>query len=591
MPDRRWAYALIVLAVASRAAAVLVLQSHRVPRSTYEHGEIAANLLAGRGFSVHFLGADGPTSQQAPVYPYLVAAAYAVAGVETPQSLLILELFQALLGGVLVGGVLFLAKEVAPGRPRVALLAGTIAALHPTLVYAATHVQVALPAATLLTWTLALAYRAGRTGRDRDAVGLGLVGGLLTLTDPILALAAPGACWAVAMGRGGRRALRPVGLAAAVATLGVAPWIVRNAVVHGEFVFIKSTFGYAFWQGNCALSQGTDKVARPSVDRVLAERDEGLQGLNLALWKARHEAGYLDDIALTRSDYQRLARLSEPERSRLLFRRALADLAAEPGRYARLCLRRLRYFVAFDETNPKTRNVVYRVGHLGLTVLAVLGWFLMRPELRRRLGPTVLVVLLITTFHALTIVSARFHIPLEPLLALWAGAAASRWERRRSAALADSVVNVGVQGEGLVGREAVALAVAAEEGQGEDRTAEHAGHADEAGGRPDGAVIIGRLDMIPEDHVGDLLARTAMGAGLHESRHQADDQGRDRHDGPDRDADDGRPGVVTGQGHAQFQRLHPLAMFQLALPRGVGEHEGNRNDAHRRRDGERQERR
>src|SRR5713226_3836576 len=106
MADCRFSWALIILAVAVRAAAVVVLQSHTVPNSTYEHGTIAANLLAGRGFSTRFLGADGPTSQQAPVYPVLVAAAYALGGTGTPRSLLILELGQAILGGWLVAGVL-----------------------------------------------------------------------------------------------------------------------------------------------------------------------------------------------------------------------------------------------------------------------------------------------------------------------------------------------------------------------------------------------------------------------------------------------------------------------------------------------------
>ena len=46
MLDRRVTWALIAVAVAARVAAVLVLQSHTVPNSTYEHGEIAANLLA-----------------------------------------------------------------------------------------------------------------------------------------------------------------------------------------------------------------------------------------------------------------------------------------------------------------------------------------------------------------------------------------------------------------------------------------------------------------------------------------------------------------------------------------------------------------
>ena len=88
MPGRWWTIGLISLAIAARVAAILVLQSHTVPRSTFEHGEIAANLLAGRGFSIRFLGVDGPTSQQAPLYPALVAAAYAAGGVETPEAAL-----------------------------------------------------------------------------------------------------------------------------------------------------------------------------------------------------------------------------------------------------------------------------------------------------------------------------------------------------------------------------------------------------------------------------------------------------------------------------------------------------------------------
>jgi hypothetical protein len=428
MPDRRVLIGLMALAVGARVAAVLVLQSHAVPHSTYEHGEIAANLLAGRGFSVRFLGADGPTSQQAPMYPVLVAGAYAIGGVETPRSLMILELGQAVLGGLLVGFVVMLAAEVAPGRSRVALLAGLIAAIHPTLVYSATHVQVASVASTLLAACLAWAYRAGRTGSVRDAVAAGGFLGLLALADPILALVAPGMAWAIAIGQGLRWSARLVAVVGSTAALCVAPWVARNARVHGEFVPIKSSFGYAFWQGNCTLSMGTDKVVRASVEQALSRRTGGLREWNAALWEARHEAGYLDDIALTRDDYRELGAVPEPERSRRLFRRALADLRADPGRYARLCLRRLRNIVFFDETNPKTRSQVYRASHLGLTALAALGLILARPDVRRRLGPTILTAAMIGAFHALTIVSARFHLPIEPLMGLWAAAGASRWD-------------------------------------------------------------------------------------------------------------------------------------------------------------------
>jgi hypothetical protein len=211
------------------------------------------------------------------------------------------------------------------------------------------------------------------------------------------------------------------------ATLGISPWIVRNAVVHGEFVPIKSTFGYAFWQGNCRQSQGTDKVVRASVETALNRGSADLRDLNATLWAARHEAGYIDDVALTRADYRILGAVSEPERSRILFRRALFELKGHSARYLSLCLRRLRYFVLFDETNPKTRNRLYRIGHAGLTGLALLGLILAPRGVRRRLGPTLLTVGLVAAFHALTIVSARFHLPIEPLLALWAGSGLARF--------------------------------------------------------------------------------------------------------------------------------------------------------------------
>jgi hypothetical protein len=427
MPKRRVDWVLIGVAIAVRMAAVLVLRSHLVPHSTYEHGEIAANLLEGRGFAVHFLGADGPTSQQAPVYPLLVAATYWLGGVATPRALLILELGQAVLSGVLVGAVLSLARAIAPRRSWFAWLAGSIAAVHPTLVYAATHVQVALVAATLLAVTLAWAFRVGRTGGRRDAVILGGWFGLLVLTDPILGLSAAGVGWAVLLGSGPRRSGLLLSLAAVTAVLCVAPWIARNARVHHEFVPIKSTFGYAFWQGNCALSEGTDKVVRASVERALASNRGGLRGLNDSLWEARHEAGYLDDIALTAADYRMLSRLSEPERARVLLRRALADLRSAPARYPRLCLRRARYFLLFDETNPKTRNVVYRASQVAISVWALCGLIAAPREVRRRLGPTLLTAGLIVAFHVMTITSVRFHIPLEPLMAIWGAAAVTRW--------------------------------------------------------------------------------------------------------------------------------------------------------------------
>ena len=214
MRARGWTTALVLIAVLVRIAAVLVLRSHTVPRSTFEHGEIAANLLAGKGFSVKFLGAEGPTSQQAPIYPVLVAGAYAIGGVGTPRALLLLQIGQALMGGALVAVVIGLGRVVAPERPRIALIAGAIAALHPTLVYAATHVQVASLATLLLASTFLFAHRAKAKDDRRGPLLCGFLLGLTALTDPILGLAAPGL-----MGMMGRKRLASSGLIALAAAL------------------------------------------------------------------------------------------------------------------------------------------------------------------------------------------------------------------------------------------------------------------------------------------------------------------------------------------------------------------------------------
>ena len=187
----------------------------------------------------------------------------------------------------------------APGR---ASLAGLIAALHPTLVYAATHVQVALLAATLLTATpgLGLPGRPDRP-RPRRARRRACSLALLALTDPILALVGAGDGLGDRPGPGPRGA-RPgrSRWSALTAALGVAPWVARNARVHGEFVADQEHVRLRLLAGQLRPERG-DRQGRPRLGRAGLEpaRSAASAGSNASLWAARHEAGYLDDIALT----------------------------------------------------------------------------------------------------------------------------------------------------------------------------------------------------------------------------------------------------------------------------------------------------
>lgn len=419
---------LTLVALGSRLAIIWLVGGRDTPGITYEHGEIAENLLAGRGFSVTFLGTNGPTSQQAPFYPALLAAIYQTFGVGSPQSLLAMQVLQAVAGTLLVLCVTWLGWSLLPDWPTLGSTAGWVAALYPSHIYMVTHFQVAAWAALVLTAMLAwVGWPRGRHAWSKALVA-GLLAGCLLLIDPILAVALPFAAflfwrrdrdmvvadgwlnglWAW-LGRVGRLAV--IGL---VALAVIAPWLYRNYRVHGELVFVKSTFGYAFWQGNNPASWGTDKIPKTSDELLRQAHDGTIAGQHQAMWDARHETLYIDDVLLKPGGYREFAGLSEPQRSRLLGQRAWDFVRREPGHYWRLCLRRLRYFLLFDETNPKARNRVYRIATVTWLVSASIGLLVLRSRWRA-LSPLIAIFAAVTVFHALTITSARFRIPIEPL--------------------------------------------------------------------------------------------------------------------------------------------------------------------------------
>lgn len=419
---------LALLALGLRVWVVLALRTDHARPLGFEHARIAENLLAGRGFSVEFLGREGPTSQQAPFYPLLLAGVYACFGAGTAGSLLFVQLLQAVAGAALVLVVAWLAWSLVPDRPLVGWIAALAAAVYPAHLYMVTHQQVALWAALLVTLLLAVVLSPFWQATWRGAILAGLLSGLLLLVEPILALALP-VCAAVfwlSERERGRRLMEPGALGRVAAMVGltvlvITPWTVRNWRVHGEPMFIKSTFGYALWQGNHPLSWGTDKVPKSSAEAIRLDHDGTLSGMDRALWEARHETLYIDDVVLKPTGYRQFQGLTEPQCCELLRREAVGYIREAPGRYLNLCLQRLRYFLLFDETNPKAANRLYRISTAAWLVLVFIGLIVSSPRWHR-LWPTYAIFAAVALFHALVIVSARFRIPVEPISFVWIAA-------------------------------------------------------------------------------------------------------------------------------------------------------------------------
>jgi len=425
-----WA-SLAAVALALRLATVWVLGAWEPSARplAYEHGAIAQNLLAGQGFSITYLGTFGPTSQQAPLYPFALAGLYWLTGGETPAALVTMQFLQCFAGTGIVLALVWLCRSLMPDKPLRAWLAGWVAAVYPTHVYMVTHIQVVVWATLLLVLMLAVAVAPRSAAQSNGPRRIGLLAGLLLLVDPILVLAIPVAAlayWQQVARLEARlwtwRAAQGCFRIACWTALVISPWLVRNYVVHNEFVFIKDTFGYAFWQGNNPHSWGTDKIPKATVPAILAAHDGSLVGMQQALWEARHETLYIDDVLLRPSGYAEFRGLSEPARSRVLQAKALAFIAERPDQYLRLCGQRLRYFLFFDETNPKTANLLYRGANVLGLGLALLGMWLAGVD-RGRGWPTLAVLVAITGFHTLTICAARFRIPVEPLSFLWVACA------------------------------------------------------------------------------------------------------------------------------------------------------------------------
>ena len=420
-----WGLASLLLLALILRLTVLLVHTGTHETYTYEHGEIAQNLLAGKGFSVRFLGAEGPTSQQAPGYPILLAGGYSLWGGENDSALLLMQIVQAAIGAALAPLVAWLAWSLLPGQRLLGWMAGMLAALAPPHIYMVTHIQVVTWAAFWLTLLLALCCSARCASRWWGMIGAGAITGIMLLFEPILALVTPLA--ALSAFRSNRAShpvwpsLARVGAMAAVAWLVVLPWLVRNYRVHGEFVFIKSTFGYAFWQGNNPASWGTDKVPKASAEGMAEQHDGSLAGMDAALWNARHETIYIDDLLPQPGQYKKLRGLSELERSRLLGREAAAFITAEPRAYLRLCGQRLKYFLLGDETNPKSQHWLFRLCNGSWLAMFVAGLVLLRKEWKPLL-PVLGVFVIVMLFHTLTITSMRFRIPVEPLTLVWCAA-------------------------------------------------------------------------------------------------------------------------------------------------------------------------
>ena len=243
----------------ARAAYILLLHTYRVPAADpfafgMESGSIARSLAAGEGFASPFRAATGPTAWVAPVYPLLCALAFKLFGIYSQAAALAVLMMNSAFSALTAVALYYLGRSTA--GERVALAAAAVWALAPPFMkWAAEWAWDMSLSALLATLLLLVALQLEQQSTTRRWTWFGILAGAVALTNPALLTLVPWIALWLAW-RLQRRSARGLALAALLAAAMVAPWLLRNRMVLGEWVFVRDNFGFEFHLGNYHNSNG-----------------------------------------------------------------------------------------------------------------------------------------------------------------------------------------------------------------------------------------------------------------------------------------------------------------------------------------------
>lgn len=220
----------------------------------WEYETIANRLLAGQGYSFEFLHTTYK-SFNTPLFGFLCAGVYAVTNQNHFAILVIQSFFTIALALVIFKIAKLIFSE------DVGLLAAALVAFHPAFIYYDVFNLLPLSIDSFLIAAITLLLL---KHKDKPKVmSMSLIGGLIGIAT--LSRGITGALllfvlvylllFARRLNLKERVTISICVICASFIVL--APWIVRNYIIHKQFVFISSTSGENLWRGNNMRATGT----------------------------------------------------------------------------------------------------------------------------------------------------------------------------------------------------------------------------------------------------------------------------------------------------------------------------------------------
>jgi 4-amino-4-deoxy-L-arabinose transferase-like glycosyltransferase len=363
-----------------------------------------------------------PTSFRAPLYPAFLALIYFLTGSGAGRFFAV-RLIQAGLGALLAPLTFHVSCRLFPNTRPASVISAWIIACYPLLII----YPIGLATENLFfLLVLAAFYFLLKLPNFQFPISDSLLSGLfLSLAALTRSVILPFAGLAVLWVWFGLKQKRAAILIALTILVVIAPWVIRNSLLHHKPTGIESSLGYNLYVGYHPESNGSFTFG-PSLDLL----------------------SILDDA----------------ERDQVGIQKALEFIRAEPGRFLPLALNRLGFFFGLEK-----RALIYfysnnLLGYISTPLFVTVSGIILLPfvfvatsaalgiGLTRLNRNTILLYLLLLAYilpHVFILSEDRFHLAMLPYLAVfaaqaWAGGLHEIVARWRESAVGKVAVILGV---------------------------------------------------------------------------------------------------------------------------------------------------
>jgi 4-amino-4-deoxy-L-arabinose transferase-like glycosyltransferase len=403
----RWFWLLLAAGLVLRIVILTQTSGLGTPIVDEQHyRRLGSNILAGYGFAME---PGTPTSIRPPLYPALLAATWFVTGSESLQSIRVLQIVL----GLATAGLVFLIGRRLYG-PAVGRLAAAICWLYPSLVFSNYLILTETLFTFLLVAFVLLMVMLVESPRAVLALSGGAVLALAALTRSVLWPAPLVLCpllFFLIPGTLRMRAMMPLLVLTAFVVV-LAPWSVRNTRLQGVFTTVDTMGGLNLRMGNYEFTPE---------DRM---------------WDAVSLTGERSWVYALSQEHVK-GPLTEGFKDKWAQRKALEYMREHPGQTLRRSLIKFADFWGLERdflagvrdgffAPPRWFGIVAALGIIGgyvvVSLLGAAGLWLERPRDWRTQLVLLFPVALITGAHTIVFGHSRYHLPLMPLVGIWAAA-------------------------------------------------------------------------------------------------------------------------------------------------------------------------